>query len=123
MNTIEQPQAPRARGPAAPGPGRRAAAADVVPLLVTILGLLGAAAGIAIGFPRALEAVATHANASIASPAELPGSHRAAPEEETEIEDPLILDDVRSGERMYAAAPAAALPVDDSAPQPSGTHH
>jgi hypothetical protein len=129
MDTIEQPQAPDrgSRAPVARGSSARAAAAEAVMLLVTILGLIGAAAGIAIGFPQALEAVSTHANASIASSLELPGRYRTgpegtAPDGEIEVEAPVIVDDVRSGERMHAAAPAA-VPRDGSALQPSGDPH
>jgi hypothetical protein len=131
MNTIEQPQAPGHGSRRSEGDerGTRADTADIVLLLVTILTLMGAAAGIAIGFPLALETVAAHANATTAvypaPQARLAHQHQeysTQPEEEIEeYDEPLIVDDVRSEERMYAAAQVTAL-FDGSTPQPSTTH-
>jgi hypothetical protein len=108
---------------------------DVVLLLATILALMGAAAGIAIGFPLALEVVSTHAHATMVASADTGADRRAEegqpaplidaryrPEPEEELEDyddPLIVDDVRSAARMYAAAgfPGSG---DRSAPAASG---
>ena len=137
MNTIEQPQAPGDGSRRSAGSARRAPAdtADIVLLLVTILTLLGIAGGITIGFPLALEAVSVRANATTAvypaPQARPPHRHQEysldvrqtlQPEEEMgDYDEPLIVDDVRSAERMYAAAQATALP-DRSAPQTSTTH-
>ena len=106
MNTIEQPEAPG--DGSAESTGRRfdarADTADVVLLLVTILTLMGIAAGIAIGFPLALEIVATHANAATTVfSAPQAREDPVQPEEEIAGEDePIIVDDVRSAGLMYA---------------------
>jgi hypothetical protein len=137
MNTIEQPQAPGhgSRRSAGTERGMRADTADIVLLLVTILTLLGIAGGITIGFPLALEAVSVRANATTAvypaPQARPPHRHQEysldarrhlQPEEEIgEYDEPLIVDDVRSAERMYAAAQATAMP-DSSAPQSTTIH-
>ena len=121
MNTIEQPEATgRGARKSTSGSSARPDLVDVVLLLVTILALMSAAAGIAIGFPLALEVVSTQAHAAIAvypapqarSLAVYPAPQawsRLEPEEESEeYDEPLIVDDVRSEERMYAAAEIAS---------------
>jgi len=136
MNTIEQPEAPGRGSRKSTGGerGARPASADIVLLLVTILTLMGVAAGIAIGFPMALEVVATQAHAAMVASPDTGARRRAeekhlwgsdsgeAPEEEIEEHDePLIVDDIRSEERMYAADQTTAL-SDRSTPQPSTTN-
>jgi hypothetical protein len=178
MNTIQQPEVTgRGARKSTSGSSARPDMVDVVLLLVTILALMSAAAGIAIGFPLALEVVSTRANAATAGypapqerplhrhqeisegplgsdPGEAHGigvstarprsasrSHPASgpllhvppipappldarnhlePEEESEeYDEPLIVDDVRSEARMYAAAGIASL-IDRSAPAATG---
>ena len=156
MNTIEQPEAAaRDARQSTSGSGARPDMVDVVLLLATIVALMSAAAGIAIGFPLALEIVSTQAHAAMAiypapqgrplhrhqdisahrvgrsappavaspdtgAPAPPLGtrSHFEPEEESEEYDEPLIVDDVRSEERMYAAAGIASS-IGRSAPAAS----
>ena len=156
MNTIEQPEATgRGACKATSGSSARPDLVDVVLLLVTIVALMSAAAGIAIGFPLALEVVSTQAHAAMAiypapqvrplhlhqeisahsigrsAPPAVASPDTGAPppplgtrshfepeEESEEYDEPLIVDDVRSEERMYAAAGIASS-IGGSAPAAS----
>ena len=119
MDTTRQAQAGEPRR-LARGRGIRADVLDLVLLVVTILVLTGLAAGIAIGFPQALEIIAAQANAAVVSLPETQEPEQApAPadgkEEETE---PFVADDIRATVAIYAVA-AGARPAERSAPDSS----
>jgi hypothetical protein len=101
----------------------RAAVLDLVLPVLTILVLAGVAAGIAIGFPQALEIVAAQANAAIASSSETHAPERGSqPAEGKEEEnEPFFADDIRTAGATYAFAAGAG--AERSAPDASDTRH
>lgn len=103
--------------------GASADTSDIVLLLVTTLALMGAAAGIAVGFPCALEIVATQASAHAAVSSDpQTGNARARPPEEIEEEvAPFVADDIRVEGLMHASAGTAGA-ADRSAPEASGAN-
>jgi hypothetical protein len=99
----------------------RADTLDVVLLILTMVVLTGAAAGIVIGFPQALEIVAAQASAAAVADVTAPERHaQAAGEDEEEVKEPFFGDDIRREGVMYASAAAMAAPAGRSEPQQSG---
>ena len=121
MNTTGQP---RTRASLESTGGRSSARADtldVVLLILTMVVLTGAAAGIVIGFPQALEIIAAQASAASAAYVTAPERHaQAASGHEEEVKEPFFADDIRRQGVMYASAAATAASAGRSDPQPSG---
>jgi hypothetical protein len=94
------------REPAGGKAGKRDNAVDVLLLLVTVLALLGIAAGIAIRFPWALENATTYADASpaISSGSPAPDQRHQPEDAIEETSEPFIADDIRTEGLMYASA-------------------
>ena len=94
------------REPAGGEVGKRDKPVDVLLLLVTMLALLGIAAGIAIRLPWALENTSTYADASPAISSGSPAQDRHHQPEEAieETSEPFIADDIRTEVLMYASA-------------------
>jgi len=104
----EQGKSPSTRG------GVPADTLDVVLLILTILVLTGAATGIVIGFPQALEIIAVQAHAAaiaVAADAQAPEQQERSADEDEDETEPFFADDIRSAAGVYATTGA---PVDSA---------
>ena len=93
--------------------GARTDTFDIVLLIVTIVVLTCAGAGIVIGFPQALEILAGDANAATAIAVEVqaPQRQQQSAEENGELHEPFFADDIREAGYVYAAAESNAAPA------------